>query len=250
MNSNNPFAQYNIEHLSSQSINLYLSNIPLFIVRYLHGYKTQSNPAMIRGSVIDKAIGENLDIKTSQAEFMKLVNYYKNTGQVFDEDKITNEYSNIERYLDIGLPFYKDLGTADSYQEKVELHFDDIPIPIIGYVDLSYKDCVRDIKTTAKKPSLTPQVSRQLAIYATALEKSHAYADYLYVTKTKSEVITFELDDIDMRINEVYKISLAIMNLIQNNDIYSLVDMFYPDFSNFMWDAGSISIAKDLWRIK
>ena len=70
------------------------------------------------------------------------------------------------------------------------------------------------------------------------------------MTKTKSEVITFEIDDISMRLDEVYRASLAIMNLLQNNDVNSLVDQFYPDLSHWMWSDSDIQVAKELWRIK
>jgi len=40
------------------------------------------------------------------------------------------------------------------------------------------------------------------------------------------------------------------MNLLQNNDINSLVDQFYPDTSNWMWSDSDIAVAKELWRIK
>ena len=252
MNSNNPFDQFDIEHLSASSINLFIQDIPLFIVRYLAKHKSPTNPAMLRGTVIDHAIGEKHSVKTAQKEFMSLMNYHKKEGVTFDEVKAETEYKNIEKYLEVGLPFYKNLGEPVSYQKKVELDFDDLPIPVIGYVDLEYKDCIRDIKTSARKPSeLLPPVQRQLAIYATALEKDRAYADYLYVTKTKAEVITLECDDIDMRLNEVYRVASAMMNLLQNNDINSLIEQFYPNFeSSWMWDASSIEQAKKLWRIK
>lgn len=251
MNSNNPFDQFDIEHLSASSINLFIQDIPLFIVRYLAKHKSPTNPAMLRGTVIDHAIGEKHSVKEAQKEFMSLMNYHKKEGVTFDEVKAETEYKNIEKYLEVGLPFYKNLGEPVSYQKKVELEFADLPIPVIGYVDLEYKDCIRDIKTTARKPSeLLPPVQRQLAIYATALEKDRAYADYLYVTKTKAEVITLECDDIDMRLNEVYRVASAMMNLLQNNDINSLVDQFYPDFSNWMWSDSDRAVAKELWRIK
>lgn len=250
MNSNNPFDQFDIEHLSASSINLYMQDIPLFIVRYLAKHKSPTNSAMLRGTVIDHAIGEKHSFKEAQKEFMSLMNYHKKEGVTFDEVKAETEYKNIEKYLEVGLPYYEELGEPVSYQKKVELEFDDLPIPVIGYVDLEYEDCIRDIKTTARKPSeLLPTVQRQIAIYATALEKDRAYADYLYVTKTKSEVITFEVDDIDMRLNEVYRVASAMMNLLQNNDIHSLVDQFYPN-PDWMWSQSDIEFAKDLWRIK
>jgi len=45
MNSNNPFDQFGIEHLSASSINLFMQDIPLFIVRYLANHKSPTNPA-------------------------------------------------------------------------------------------------------------------------------------------------------------------------------------------------------------
>ena len=249
--TNNPFDQFDIEHLSASSINLFIQDISLFIVRYLAKHKSPTNSAMLRGTVIDHAIGEKHSVKEAQKEFMSLMNYHKKEGVTFDEVKAETEYNNIEKYLEVGLPFYEGLGEPVSYQKKVELEFDDLPIPVIGYVDLEYEDCIRDIKTTAKRPSeLLPPVQRQVAVYATALEKDRAYADYLYVTKTKAEVISFEVDDIDMRLNEVYRVASAMMNLLQNNDIYSLVDQFYPDFSNWMWSDSDRAVAKELWRIK
>ena len=249
MNSNNPFDQFDIEHLSASSINLFMQDIPLFIVRYLAKHKSPTNPAMLRGTVIDHAIGNKTSVAEAQKEFMALMNYEKKQGNVFDQEKAETEYNNIEKYLDVGLPFYKDLGKPVSYQEKVILQFEDLPIDIIGYIDLEYKDCIRDIKTTAKTPKLTPQVSRQLAIYSTALDKP-AYADYLYVAKTKQEVVTFEVEDVDARINEVYRVALAMMNLLQNNDINDLVNMTYPNMTTFMWSESDIKFAKELWRIK
>tara|TARA_R100001480_G_scaffold1117_1_gene3431 strand:- start:17 stop:787 length:771 start_codon:yes stop_codon:yes gene_type:complete len=256
MSSNNPFNQFDIEHLSASSINLFMQDIPLFIVRYLAKHKSPTNPAMLRGTVIDHAIGNmdkypNTSVEQAQKEFKALMNYEKKQGNVFDEEKAETEYNNIQKYLEVGIPFYKELGKPVSYQKKVELQFDDLPIPVLGFVDMEYSDCIRDIKTTAKRPSaLTPQVQRQIALYAKCLDVNRAYADYLYVTKTKAEVITFEVDDIDMRLNEVYRVASAMMNLLQNNDINSLVDQFYPDMTSFMWDNSSIAIAKELWRIK
>lgn len=253
--SNNPFERFDIPHLSSQSTNLFIQNLPLWVVRYLVGYKSPMNAAMLRGITSDKMLGKVAEDPT--IDLQKLVKsgnkYFNESIKDLEDDpeKILNEKNNVNKYLEVGVPFYKKLGKAESYQERVELNFDDIPVPIIGFADLAYEDVVRDIKTSARKPSeLADSVQRQLAIYATALEKPRAVADYLVVSKTKQEVITLEVEDINMRLDEVYNISLAIMNLLHNNDIKSLVDQCYPDFSDWRWDAGSIAEAKKLWSIK
>ena len=99
MNSNNPFDQFDIEHLSASSINLFIQDIPLFIVRYLAKHKSPTNPAMLRGTVIDHAIGNKTSVAEAQKEFMALMNYEKKQGNVFDKEKADTEYNNIEKYL-------------------------------------------------------------------------------------------------------------------------------------------------------
>ena len=34
-----------------------------------------------------------------------------------------------------------------TYQEKVEVKFDDLPVPVIGYIDFRFKDKIVDLKT-------------------------------------------------------------------------------------------------------
>ena len=87
MNTNNPFAQFEIEHLSASSINLFIQDICLFIVRYLVKHKSPTNPAMLRGTIIDHAIGKNYTIQQAQEEFKKLMAYEKKQGNVFDKAK-------------------------------------------------------------------------------------------------------------------------------------------------------------------
>ena len=70
------------------------------------------------------------------------------------------------------------------------------------------------------------------------------------INSVKSEVISFEVDDISMRLNEVYRVASAMMNLLQDNDIYSLCDIVYPDLSNWMWSDSDKQVAKELWRIE
>lgn len=270
MMTNDPFARFEIEHLSSQSINLFLTNLPLFIIRYLYKYKNPTNAAMIRGSLTDKFIGSALryqwdvDLKSwertapnySVKDLQERANKYFDT-EIDDEnfedtpEKIQTEKDNLNKYIELGVPFYRSLGDPVSYQKKVSLDFDELSIPIIGYLDLEFEDQVRDIKTTARRPAKLPEpVSRQLAIYAAATEKTKAVADYLLVSKTKAEVITLECDDLNLRLDEVYRVSLAMMNLLHNNDINSLCSQCFPDFSDWRWDQPSIQVAKELWRIK
>lgn len=262
----NHFDQFQMEHLSASSLNLFVSNLPLFIVRYLHKFKAPTNAAMLRGTTVDKFIGKALQFaeaedggweKTEEQISDEVLleradNYFTAAIDDLDDtpEKVNAELNNVNKYLKVGLPFYKALGSPQSYQKRVELDID-LPIPIIGFSDLEYTESVRDIKTSARAPSeLTPQVSRQLAIYAVAMGKSHAWADYLVVTKTKELVISLACDDINMRFDEVYRAAHALNHLLLNNDLDSLIAQTYPDFSDWRWDKQSAEEARKLWRIK
>lgn len=249
------FDRFNLHHLSSQSTNLFLSNPAMFVLKYCEGFKGPSNAAMLRGNTSDKMIGEAvLDPKIDLADLEDRAVAYFNSALDDIEDEpetITKELDSVRKYVNTGVPFYRKLGKPVSYQERVELQFDEVPVPIIGYCDLEYDDSVRDIKTTTRSPSKLPeQVSRQLAIYATALEKPKAYADYIVANTRNQSVVSLECDDLNLRLDEVYRTSLAIMNLLYNNDINSLRDQFYPDFSDWRWDKHSIEAAKKFWSIK
>ena len=54
----NIFETHNIEHLSPSSINLFITDPCMWIIRYLFGYKDNGNPAMWRGSCVDEAVGK------------------------------------------------------------------------------------------------------------------------------------------------------------------------------------------------
>lgn len=267
----NPFDRFEITHLSASSLNLFISNQPLWILRYIHKFSAPKNAAMLRGDTVDKFIGkalqfteseeggwEKTDQSISDEDILKRADSYfeaalkLGTDEEIPDDavKVNNEMGNVPRYLKVGLPFYRSLGSPVSYQKRIELDLD-CKVPIIGFCDLEYVECVRDIKTSARSPSeLTPQVSRQLAIYATALGVSHAVADYLVVTKTKEAVVTLPCDDVNMRIDEVWRAAHACEYLLKNNDLESLIAQTYPDFSDWRWDAASIEEAKKLWSIK
>lgn len=249
------FTRFDIDHLSSQSINLYLANPAMFILKYAHGFRGPQNAAMLRGTTTDKMIGQAVmepSITLGQLEQQADDYFTASLEDVEDEtDNINKELDSVKTYVNVGVPFYRKLGKPVSYQEQVFLDFDELPIPITGWCDLEYDDCIRDIKTSSRSPYKLPeQVSRQLCIYATALDKPKAYADYIVANTRNQSVVTLECDDLNLRLDEVYRTSLAIMNLLYNNDINDLVQQFYPDFSDWRWDKASIDAAKKLWSIK
>jgi hypothetical protein len=256
MNSNNPFDNHNIEHLSASSINIYIQDPCMFIMRYLYKHRSASNPAMWRGTVVDEGIGEALTtkknnkkiIKNAIARFDGLYEYTAKEHEV-NTIKLAKERDLIPRYLDTAIPYYKEMGKPISYQKEIRLQIDDIPVDILGYIDLQYEGLVRDIKTVSRLPSAIPDtVNRQLSIYAKA-ENCDAMVDYVYVTSKKAEMISMQVENIDEHINTVRNVAYAIMNLLSySNDKNEIASLFYPNYDSWLWGKDEIKLAKTIWR--
>lgn len=271
--NDDPFERFDLHHLSASSINLFLSNLPLFIVQYLHKYRSPTNAAMLRGSIADQCVGHALgfhqddDGKWTYKSILQIPDdqlvkdaYKEFDSQIADlnmtEDeqvKCDKEREDLSKYITTATEFYKSkdrpFGNPISYQTKVKLDIG-IGVPLVGFADLEFSESVRDIKTTAKMPSkLTPQISRQLSIYATALEKKSAVADFIVGRKSGFTVHSIECEEIQMHFDEVYRAAEAIQMLLYNNDINSLIQQSYPDFSDWRWNRHMKAEAVKLWRI-
>ena len=279
--NDDPFDRFDLKHLSASSINLFLSNLALFIVQYLHKFRPPTNAAMLRGNLSDRGVGHALgfdqdkdgnwvhneylykSFNSAEVLASKLVKEFdqemKDQDLTEDEQvKCDKEREDLSKYITTAAEFYRARTKVDdvlfgkplAYQKKVKLDVG-LGVPIIGFADLEFAESVRDIKTTTKMPSkLTPQISRQLSIYATALEKKRAAADFVVGRKSGFVVESIDCDDIQMHFDEVYRAAEAIQMLLYNNDIITLIQQTYPDFSDWRWDRYSKEEAIKLWRIK
>lgn len=262
MKNNNPFKVHGIEHLSASAINQFITNPASWILK-VSGHRGIPNPAMWRGTVIDDAICKSFEndlsiekklhrsITNSEYDYDSLYEYHNATHD-YDIDAVDKERNNLQRYLEVAIPFYAKLGKPQECQKRIEVEFDDIPVPVIGYIDLQYDGITRDIKTTGRLMSKVPStICRQLSLYAFA-EESIPYADFIHVTKTKAEVVSIEITDVRKRVIELRKAALSMMNVLSySDDINQVASLFYPDFDDWRWsNPVDQDAAKKLWRIE
>ena len=257
---NNPFDAHNIEHLSASSINQFISS-PCHWILKCSGYRNKSNPAMWRGTVIDNAITDAFDldlpinkklhrsISNAEMDFDALSEFNQHS-HLYELEDIEKEKDDLHKYLEVALPFYSKLGKPIESQKKIEIQFDELPIPIIGYIDLQYEGIIRDIKTTKRLQKVIPtSICRQLSLYAYA-EDSIPYADFIHVTKTKAEVVSMEITDVEKRVSELKSAAYAMMNVLSySDDIRTVASLFYPDFDDWRWSDEDKEAAKSLWSI-
>jgi hypothetical protein len=258
--SNNPFEAHNVNHLSASSINEYIQNPTRWLLK-VSGYKENLGiPAFWRGTATDNTIEKSLDdMRLSERS---LVDYAlgvydekeKEARQgdlYFDRTKAKAERDMLIEYVKISVPFYRQLGKPIGTQGKIKLEFEEIPVPIIGYYDLYYEGVVRDIKTTNRMPSKLPNsYSRQLSIYATALE-AVPLIDYVYASKTKQMVKTVPVSDIEEHMRVVRRACNSMMELLSySDDINQIARLLVPDFDDWKWSNKEKEAAIELFNLR
>lgn len=267
--SQDVFERWGIKHLSPSSINLYISDPSLWIIRYLLKLETGGSSAMARGSAVDNALGSWFGLHPSetrrsitqcQMDGLKSMDDFrseqKKKGFWDDEkhyEKFNKERELLPRYIKTAIDFYSDFDDRPSgYQEKVIYESKKLPIPIVGYLDLIYESdgIVRDIKTVSRKVSEnTFAINRQLSLYG-YVKGMLPIADYILVNKSSTHVESIECSNVEGSLDELERGALAIMKFLSiSDDINDLLSLHFPNFDDFKWsDLRKEKDIRSLWR--
>lgn len=259
----NAFETHGVEYLSPSSINKFRRDPAKWLVN-IAGYKdTAYSPAMTFGIIIEDGLTHACmlpNIPTEDAIQFAMDKYTEkqkeihDSGADYDFDKCFQRGKLIPKTLNTIIPIYRKLGALQEAQVKVEFTFDDVGIPIIGYVDYMYDNFLRDLKTTGVYPKIRSDYGRQLAFYALATGKK-PFIDFAYVTTTKQELVSYPVSSLDSYIKELKFIALRMKKLLEfSSDIHEVCNMscLIPDTTNedFMkqWGKNEIKGANILFK--
>ena len=249
MRSNNPFNAHNINYLSPSSMNTYISDMPMWVARYLFGIKSDSGAAAIRGIVQESVLANKyktgeFDFNLLEMQFMtKCTESNIDLGDVKVE-KERNTLKNFGEILDKNFK-YKNL---EDYQEKVEVQFDDMPVPVIGYIDFRFKDKIVDLKTSARMPyKPTEAQKRQMAFYSMAYPDNSV--DLFFATP--KDYKKFTLKDLSVYKKQLKNVAFGIQKFLSiSDDRHELASLVYPNFDSWTWSDKLKKEAKKIWRDK
>ena len=249
MLSNNPFQTHGINHLSPSSINTYISDPPMWVARYLFNIKSPTGPAAIRGIATEFSLAKKyeegeFDYETLEAKFITLCaesmlnlkdkktekekKLLKNFGEVIDENF---KYKNLK-----------------SYQERVEVQLEDLPIPIMGYIDFRFENKIVDLKTTTRMPSQpTEAQKRQMAFYSMAYPNNSV--DLFFATPKSHK--KFTLKNLTSYKKQLEKVAYGIQKFLSiSDDKHELASFVYPNFDSWMWNVKMKEEANKIWSVK
>ena len=251
----NVFEHHGLGHLSASTINQWIQQPALCLLKIGGFNDGEAGAAAWRGSGVDRAVTKaafNPDMKVDE-----LINL---AHKVFDDshtksindhnsEKVAKERKAIADYVKQGAQFYRGLGEQpESEQGKVVVRIGDIQTPFVGYYDLLYKDKVRDTKTVGRQVSgLLQTASRQASIYSLGTGGREPWIDYV----TTKEVRAFKVERVDYWLRQVELATKSLERVLSHSDdIIECCQLVYPDLDHWMWGDTMKRIAADIWQME
>jgi len=246
MLKNNPFKVHNINYLSPSSINTYISDVPMWVARYLFGVKSGSGAGAVRGIVQEAILADKYE--TGEFNYNLLEVKYMTMCSEFmldlEDTKVKKERSLLKSFGKIIDDNFK-YKNLEQYQEKVEVQLDDMPIPFMGYIDFRFKDKIVDLKTTTRMPSKPTEAQmRQMAFYSMAYPENSV--DLFFATP--KDYKKFTLNNLSVYKKQFEKVAFSIQKFLSiSNDKHELASLVYPNFDAWTWSDKLKQEAKKIW---
>ena len=242
----NPFERHGIEHLSASSLNLWAAEPALWIMERLLGRKAPPGVPAARGKAVEH--GVHLGLSNPRLSLEECIEgaereFARHTALSADPRR-AEERKKLAGYVRGALAELQQYGTPDGFQEKVEVRLDDIPVPIVGYIDWRFSDhgLIVDLKTTERFPSAIGDAhGRQGAVYASAhgnFGMRFAYAKPAPGKTDKRQVTVYEMsgDDVRRHLAALRAIALSLGRFLSvSSNPQELAGLLVPDFDSFYW---------------
>ena len=248
MLSNNPFAVHGINYLSPSSINTYINDNALWVARYLFGVKSSSGASAVRGIATEATLADKYEKKTFDFKYldMHFMSLCAESGIDLGDTKTAKEKKLLEGFGKV-IDENFNYDNLEAYQEKVEVQIDDMPVPIMGYIDFRFSDKIVDLKTTTRMPSKpTEAQKRQMAFYSMAYPKNSV--DLFFATP--KEYKKFTLKNLSAYKKQLVKVALGIQKFLSiSDDKHEIASLVYPNLDSWMW-SGIKEEANKIWSVK
>jgi hypothetical protein len=252
----NPFEQHGIAHLSASSLNLWAAEPALWIMERLLGRRSPSGIPAARGKAVEAGVNIGLhdpalavDACIAEAE-----SAFDRETALNPDPRRDDERRKLPGYVRGALTELRQYGQpdADGSQAKIEIRIEDVPVPVIGFVDwrFSAHGLIVDLKTTERLPSaIGASHSRQGAVYASAHGNFGMRFAYAKPAPGKSDgrqvqVLEMSGDDVRSSLAALRLIALSLGRFLAlSHDARELSGLIVPDFDSFYWSDPSVRAA-------
>lgn len=251
-----------LTHLSPSSINLFIKEPSLWIMKHFYGLTSFTNVYADRGTHIENGVNsliENPKLTVSNAADIALEGFQKDTF-FWDEEDITDEIEhNIPAWVKNTNKALEEISDeAPSLQKEIDFSIEGVKIK--GFIDYEYDDLLVDLKTVNTVPSPCSRGARkgmlksdkndnvrQQSIYNKAEDKRVCL---LFVSPDASYAHYLTDEELQPRFEEAVQSVKNIKKLL-TKDIEDVIKDYIPDMKkaqwSFYWDDKLRKAAEDIW---
>lgn len=247
----NPFENYELEHLSPSSCNLFVSSPAMFVLEKLLKKRSPVGAAAHRGSAVEDGIAASLNGATAEEAVKVASDKFSVLTALSGDPRRDKEETAVPEMVRVGIKELMPYGKPSSMQGKIEYKIDGLHVPMIGFYDFEWADhgILIDLKTTHALPSkISTNHARQVALYCAA-RGDNLDARLCYVTPKKSAV--YHLENVRQHVEALGVIALTIQRFLSiSKDPYELAGIVCPDVDSFYFaDPLARQAAFDTWKL-
>ena len=246
----NGFEMHGLGHLSASSLNVASSELPLFLMERLLGFRSGTNAAMARGKAAEEGVHLGLLDPKLPLEMCvgRALSAFDAEMRFAGDDKREKERDSIPGYVENGLAELRQYGVPSNYQKKISINLEGVPIPVIGYIDWEYAQhgLILDLKTSERLPSqLSTAHARQGAIYAKAFGNYGMRFCYSKPRAGKGDgrscvVLELDRDQAAAEIAALTNIAQLLERFLRlSKDKHELLGLVIPNYESFYWSNPS-----------
>ena len=253
--------------LSPSSINLFMQDKALWVLKHYYGQTSEFNIYAMRGISVEEGVNAyfGYDPTSPKPERLQMASnvakeHFVNKAFFWDDTELREKIENmIDPWVETSVKALEDYS-GETPNTQIEILTEIEEVPVRGFIDYTYRDCQIDLKTTntvkkaitrGKRKGFLPADKsanvRQQAVYqkATGLETGLLYTspDDSYLHILSQEELDIAMDDVLVSINE--------MKDIINSPLEGVLEKSVPQWDkmnfSFYWDAELRSLARNLW---
>ncbi len=242
----NPFERHGLDHLSPSSLNLWAAEPALWVMERLLDRRSPISANAARGRAAEQGIhlgllDPNLAVSCC---VVAAIREFDREMALSQDPRRESERDKIAGYVEQGISALRPYGVPTGYQEKISVDLDDVPVPVIGFIDWRYDQhgMVVDLKTSERLPSSISEThGRQGAIYARAHGNYAMRFAYVKPTPGKKDgqaAAVYEMsgEDVARHLGALTEIALRLGRFLDlSGDAHELAGLLVPNYDAFYW---------------